>query len=153
MQLQDFIAWISGILYSDRSIVRRYNMIEKKYFAQILHAFKKLCIHSQTINILSQKYCVPPRTLCYHAKYLRSLPKVPCSLVSASEVWCIWHTKVETLQECRSRRRIGWIMLDFRETCVSRSLTFRQETRCRDAKPPHERRKLQCLQLWRRVLN
>ncbi len=44
-------------------------------------------------------------------------------------VWCIWHTYLETLQECRSRRRIGWIIQDFRETCVSRSLTFCLETK------------------------
>ncbi len=42
-------------------------------------------------------------------------------------VGCIWHTYLETLQECRSRRRIGLIIQDFRETCVSRSLTFRLE--------------------------
>ncbi len=60
------------------------------------------------------------------------------NLVSASDVtrmdrwlnvWCIWYTYLETLQECRSRRRIGWIIQDFRETCVSRSLTFRLETK------------------------
>ncbi len=34
-------------------------------------------------------------------------------------VWCIWHIYLETLQEFRSRRRIGWIIQDFRETCVS----------------------------------
>ncbi len=28
-------------------------------------------------------------------------------------VWCIWHTYLETLQECQSRRRIGWILQDF----------------------------------------
>ncbi len=44
-------------------------------------------------------------------------------------VWCIWHTFLETLQECRSRRRIGWIIQDFRETCVSCSLTFHLETK------------------------
>ncbi len=44
-------------------------------------------------------------------------------------VWCIWHTKVETLQDFRSRPLICWIIQDFRETCVSRSLTFRLETK------------------------
>ncbi len=34
-------------------------------------------------------------------------------------VWCIWHTKVETLQEFRSGHRIGWIIQDFWETCVA----------------------------------
>ncbi len=33
-------------------------------------------------------------------------------------VWCIWHTYLETLQECRRRQRIGWIIQDFWETCV-----------------------------------
>ncbi len=37
-------------------------------------------------------------------------------------------TKVETLQEFRSWRRIGWIIQDFQETCVSRALTFCLET-------------------------
>ncbi len=47
----------------------------------------------------------------------------------ALNVWCIWYTYLETLQECRSRRRIGWIIQDFRETCVSHSLTFHLETK------------------------
>ncbi len=59
-------------------------------------------------------------------------------LVSASDVtptdrwlnvWCIWHTKVETLQEFQGRPLICWIIQDFRETCVSRSLTFHLETK------------------------
>ncbi len=33
-------------------------------------------------------------------------------------IWCIWYTFLETLQECRSRRRIGWIIQDFRECVV-----------------------------------
>ncbi len=44
-------------------------------------------------------------------------------------VWCIWHTFLETLQECRIHRRIGWITQDFRETCMSHSLTFCLETK------------------------
>ncbi len=69
-----------------------------------------------------------------------ALALVCSSVVSASDVtptdrwlnvWCIWNTKVETLQEFRSRHRIGWIIRDFRETCVKeeRSLTFRLETK------------------------
>ncbi len=58
---------------------------------------------------------------------------VSASDVTPTERWlnvrCIWHTKVETLQEFQSRHRIGWIIQDFRETCVSRSLTFRLETK------------------------
>ncbi len=59
-------------------------------------------------------------------------------LVSASDVtpterwlnvWYIWHKKVETLQEFWSHRRIGWIIQDFRETCVTHSLTFCLETK------------------------
>ncbi len=56
-------------------------------------------------------------------------------------VWCIWHTKVETLQEFRSRRRIGWIIQDFRETCVSRSLTFRLETKMPWRQTPSRKKK------------
>ncbi len=64
-----------------------------------------------------------------------SLCLVIVPVVSASDatstdyrlkVWCIWYTYLETLQECRSHRRIGWIIQDFRET---RSLTFHQETK------------------------
>ncbi len=68
------------------------------------------------------------------------------------KVWCIWHTYLETLQECRSRRRIGWIIQDFRETCVSHSLTFCLETKMPWRQTPHERRKPSCLQMWRRAL-
>ncbi len=46
-------------------------------------------------------------------------------------VWCICHTYLETLQECQSHRQIGWIIQDFWETCVSRSLSF-----CLDSKMP-----------------
>ncbi len=71
-------------------------------------------------------------------------------LVSASDVtlterwlnvWCIWHTYLETLQECRSRRRIGWIIQDFWETCVSRSLTFRLETKMPWHQTPSRKKK------------
>ncbi len=63
---------------------------------------------------------------------------VSLSLVSASNVtptdrwlnvWCIWYSYLETLQECRSRRRTGWIIQDFRETCVLHFLTFPLETK------------------------
>ncbi len=63
---------------------------------------------------------------------LFSKAKRPCSaqfiLVSVSDitptdrwlnVWCIWHTYLEKLHECQSRRRIGWIIQHFRETCVA----------------------------------
>ncbi len=56
-------------------------------------------------------------------------------------VWCIWHTYLETLQECGSRRRIGWIIQDFWETCVSRSLTFRLETKIQWCQTPSRKKK------------
>ncbi len=71
-------------------------------------------------------------------------------LVSASDVtptdrwlnvWWIWHTKVETLQEFRSHRWIGWILHDFWETCVSRSLTFRLETKMPWRQTPSRKQK------------
>ncbi len=71
-------------------------------------------------------------------------------LVSASDVtptdhwlnvWCIWHTYLEILLECRSRHRIGWIIQDFRETCVSRSLTFRLETKMPWRQTPSRKKK------------
>ncbi len=62
-----------------------------------------------------------------------------CSdLVSASDVtptdrwlnvWCIWHTFLETLQECRGRHLTGWIKPDFRETRVSRLISVCRETK------------------------
>ncbi len=77
------------------------------------------------------------------------LPSTGLYLVSALDItptdrwlnaWCIWYTYLETLQKCRSRHRIGWIIQDFRETFFN--------------VPPgnKERRKLSCLQLWRRML-
>ncbi len=102
-------------------------------------------------------------SLLYKCMFRRLyIPKVIKTVVSASDVtptdrwlnvWCIRHTKVETLQELRSRHRIGWIIQDFRETCVSRSLTFLPGNK--DAvmpNPPHERRKPSCLQMWRCAL-
>ncbi len=55
-------------------------------------------------------------------------------------VWCILYTHLETLQGCRSRRRIGWIIQDFWETCVSHSLMFRLETKLR-WRQTHSRKK------------
>ncbi len=52
-------------------------------------------------------------------------------------VWCIWYTYLE----CRSHRRIGWIIQDFRETCVSRSLTFRLETKMPWRQTPSRKKK------------
>ncbi len=42
----------------------------------------------------------------------------------------------------KSRRRIGWILEDFRETCVSCSLTFCLETKMPWHQTPSQRRKL-----------
>ncbi len=56
-------------------------------------------------------------------------------------VWCIWRTKVETLQEFRSRHWICWIIQDFQETCVSRSLTFRLETKMPWRQTPSRKKK------------
>ncbi len=63
---------------------------------------------------------------------------VNSELVSASDItptdfwlniWCIWHTNVETLQGFQSHHRIDWILQDFREKCVWWSLTFYLETK------------------------
>ncbi len=65
-------------------------------------------------------------------------------LVSASDVTPtgpLWHTFLETLEECRSRRRIGWIIQDFRETRVSRSLTFHMETKMLWCQTPSRKKK------------
>ncbi len=56
-------------------------------------------------------------------------------------IWCIRYTYLETLQKCQSRRRIGWIIQDFRETCVSRSLTFRLETKMAWRQTPLRKKK------------
>ncbi len=83
-------------------------------------------------------------------KWLLSTSRVHESVVSASDVtpterwlniWCIWYTYLETLLECRSRRRIGWIIQDFRETCVSHSLTFRLETKMLWCQTPSRKKK------------
>ncbi len=76
------------------------------------------------------------------------------TVVSASDVipterwlnvWCIWHTKVETLQEFQCRRRIGWIIQEFRKcvcvACVSRSLTSRLETKMPWSQTPSRKKK------------
>ncbi len=62
-------------------------------------------------------------------------------------VWCMWQTKLETLQEFRSRHRIGWIIQDVQEKFVSRSLTFCLETKMPWCQTPSRKRKLSCLQL------
>ncbi len=56
-------------------------------------------------------------------------------------VWCIWYTYLETLQECQSRCRIGWIIQDFWDMCVSRSLIFRLETKMPWRQTPSRKKK------------
>ncbi len=63
-------------------------------------------------------------------------------------LWCIWHNYLEKFQECRSRRRIGWIIQDFWETCVSCSWTFHLETKMPWRQTPSQKKKATCLQMW-----
>ncbi len=59
-------------------------------------------------------------------------------------VWCIWHTKVETLHEFQSRHQIGWIIHYFRgDVCVA---FFNVPPGKQDTVTPNERRKPSCLQ-------
>ncbi len=85
-----------------------------------------------------------------HAYEWKSMEPKMCSVTAPSDVtptdrwlnvWCIWHTYLETLQECRSRHRIGWIIQDFRETCVSRSLMFHLETKMPWCQTPSRKKK------------
>ncbi len=84
-------------------------------------------------NVNLPLYWRPSLATCWYCKIWVTHKLVSASDVTPTDrwlnVWCIWFTFLETLQECRSRRRIGWIIQDFRETCVSRSLTFRVETK------------------------
>ncbi len=70
---------------------------------------------------------------------------VSASYVTSTEcwlnVWCIWYTYLETLQEFRSHQWICWIIQDFRETCVSCSLTFRLETKMPWRQTPSRKKK------------
>ncbi len=74
--------------------------------------------------IRRQTYCIVLYCIVRHAHGLMHLVACP-----------------ETLEECRSRRRIGWIIQDFRETCVSRSLTFRLETKMPWRQTPSRKKK------------
>ncbi len=60
---------------------------------------------------------------------------------SGLNVWCKWHTKVETLQEFRSRHRIGSIIQDCWAMCVARSLTFHLETKMTWHQTPSRKKK------------
>ncbi len=72
------------------------------------------------------------------------------SVVSASDVtpterwlngWYIWHTFLETLQECRSRHLTGWIKPDFWETRGSRLFSARRETNMPWRQSPSRKKK------------
>ncbi len=56
-------------------------------------------------------------------------------------VWCIWHTFLETLQEFLSRHLTGWIKPDFRETRVSRLFSVRRETKMPWRQTPSRKKK------------
>ncbi len=86
----------------------------------------------QISHIIDHTFCTLPICIFVYCSF------VVCVIVSASDVtptdrwlnvWCIWYTYLETLQECRSRYRIGWIIQVFQNTCVSCSLTFHLETK------------------------
>ncbi len=72
-------------------------------------------------------------------------PLVSASDVTPTEcwlnVWCIWHTFLETLQECRSRHLTGWIKPDFRETRVSRLFSVHRETNMPWRQTPSRKKK------------
>ncbi len=65
---------------------------------------------------------------------------------------CLMHMahKVETLQECRSHRRIGWIIQD---VCVAFFNVLPGKKDVVMPNPPHEEKKPSCLQLWWRTLS
>ncbi len=56
-------------------------------------------------------------------------------------VWCIWHTFLETLQENRSRLLTGWIKPAFQETRVSRIFSVRRETKMPWRQTPSRKKK------------
>ncbi len=56
-------------------------------------------------------------------------------------VWCIWHTKLETLQGFRSCHLIGWILQDFWEMGVSHSLKFCLKTKMLWCQTPSRKKK------------
>ncbi len=89
--------------------------------------------------------CVLYTVYIYIYIYIYTVTLVSASDVTPTDrwlnVWCIWHTYLETLQERRSRRRIGWIIQDFRETCVSLSLTLHLETKMPWRQTPSRKKK------------
>ncbi len=130
--------------------------------------FKKLLLH--WINMSTARFKIETRCGCFYITVflketvlfsenfgchfhfiLHVMPdKEAFVIVSASEVtpterWlnvlCIWHTYLETLQEFWSHHRIGWIIQDFRETCVSRSLTLHLETKMPWRQTPSRKKK------------
>ncbi len=56
-------------------------------------------------------------------------------------VWCIWHTFLETLQECWSHHLTGWIKPDFRETWVSHLFSVCRETKIPWRQTPSRKKK------------
>ncbi len=80
---------------------------------------KLIFLNNRFINVSNDECCVPK------CKLKRLRPRTAQLAVNRS--LSLRHLK--TLQECWSRPLIGWIIQDFRETCVSRSLTFCLETK------------------------
>ncbi len=84
-------------------------------------------------------FCVCRWYVLCHAAGLQSAEGViTAHIVSTSDVtpterwlnvWCIWHSFLETLQECRSRHLTSLIKPDFWETRVSRLFSVRRETK------------------------
>ncbi len=86
-----------------------------------------------------------------------SLLVVSASDVTPTErwlnVWCIWHTFLETLQECRSRHLTGWIKPDFWETRVSRLFSVRRETKMPWCQSPSRKKKAVTTNAYQGQLN
>ncbi len=106
--------WImTGIFYSwDRSICHYLMMCKSSVKLGLV---SKTFINKHTCKLR----CCPGKTKCIHCLRSLSLRRHVTPIELCLKVWCIWHTKVETLQWFRSRCWIGWLIQDFRETCVA----------------------------------
>ncbi len=82
-----------------------------------------------------------PSNTCVICYYLVSLNLRRHAHGTLAKRWCIWHTFLETLQECRSRHLTGWIKPDFWETQESRLFSVCRETKMPWRQTPSQKKK------------
>ncbi len=124
-------------------IYKYYNLVKLNRLRRCEKIYQHYCIYTQHFKTLFKKYNAnwTSKSCWIWVEHTVVLASDVTPTERWLNVWCIWHTKVETLQEFQSCRQIGWIIQDFQLTCVTHSLTFPLETKMAWCQTPSRKKK------------